>query len=445
MPVSAAVPLNDYTGNGSSTVYPFTFYLVLSSHLVVTVDGAVLTSGVDYTVSGLRAPGGGNVTFSTPPANGAAVRLRRVLPFSRTTDYQEAGDLLAGTLDDDVDSVVMLIQQLEYAARFYLRLPDTLSGVSPVFPAPEALKLIRWNSSGNALENTDIAGLIPGEVLVTSFAQSLLDDVSANEARATLGVTDAADTAKLTSAANVFGKTQTWARASIASAGTLTLGDGNVFDITGTTNITAIASKGAGTVVVLRFAGVLTISHGASLVLPGAAGITTQAGDVATFIEAAAGVWQCAGYLRADGTPVVNAAAPGTIIAYGGAGTPSGYLSCDGANVSRTTYAALFAAVGTTWGVGDGSTTFTLPDFRRRTLVGKGGAGTGTLGNAVGNTGGAETNSHTHTTGTASAGTVVCVGGGGNAVTPDHIHTTNAPSNTNIMQPSAVVGYFIKI
>lgn len=43
---------------------------------------------------------------------------------------------------------------------------------------------------------------------------------------------------------------------------------------------------------------------------------------------------------------------------------PAGWLVCDGTAYSRTTYASLFAAVGTTWGVGDGSTTFNVPDFR---------------------------------------------------------------------------------
>lgn len=73
-------------------------------------------------------------------------------------------------------------------------------------------------------------------------------------------------------------------------------------------------------------------------------------------------------------------------------------------NVSRTTYAALFAAIGTTWGVGDGSTTFTLPPGARVASIGSGGTGTGVVGNAVGNKGGEETNtlgigqipSHTH-------------------------------------------------
>lgn len=53
----------------------------------------------------------------------------------------------------------------------------------------------------------------------------------------------------------------------------------------------------------------------------------------------------------------------GTMISFGGATPPSGYLKCDGAKISRTTYAKLFAVIGTKYGKGDGSTTFNLPDF----------------------------------------------------------------------------------
>lgn len=65
----------------------------------------------------------------------------------------------------------------------------------------------------------------------------------------------------------------------------------------------------------------------------------------------------------------------GVISAYGGASTPSGYLLCYGQAVSRTTYSGLYTALGTTWGVGDGSTTFNVPDLRDRMLVGKGNMG----------------------------------------------------------------------
>jgi microcystin-dependent protein len=55
---------------------------------------------------------------------------------------------------------------------------------------------------------------------------------------------------------------------------------------------------------------------------------------------------------------------PGTIVAFGGPLAPAGYLNCEGFAISRTQYSDLFAAIGTTWGAGDGSTTFNLPDLR---------------------------------------------------------------------------------
>lgn len=82
---------------------------------------------------------------------------------------------------------------------------------------------------------------------------------------------------------------------------------------------------------------------------------------------------------------------------------PAGYLACDGSAVSRTTFAALFAAIGTTWGAGNGTTTFNVPDFRGRvragldTNPGSGYAnrltsgGSGINGQTLGASGGAET------------------------------------------------------
>ena len=61
---------------------------------------------------------------------------------------------------------------------------------------------------------------------------------------------------------------------------------------------------------------------------------------------------------------------PGTLIHYAGRTVPSGWPICNGANVRRTDYAALFAAIGTTYGAGDGSTTFGLPDLNGRFLEG---------------------------------------------------------------------------
>lgn len=127
---------------------------------------------------------------------------------------------------------------------------------------------------------------------------------------------------------------------------------------------------------------------------------------------------------------------------------PDGYLAEDGSNVSRATYSALFDYLSTTYGVGDGSTTFGLPDSRRRVNVGSGGSGTGTLGNAVGDTGGAETHAltanengaHTHTTavGGASAATAFVTDGSAGAVNATSTGSSGLGTAHNNMQPSIV-------
>ena len=74
-----------------------------------------------------------------------------------------------------------------------------------------------------------------------------------------------------------------------------------------------------------------------------------------------------------------------TIVPWSSASVPSGFLECAGAAVSRTTYSALFAIVGTTYGVGDGSSTFNLPDLQDNIPMGKSGT------KALASTGGANT------------------------------------------------------
>jgi len=68
-----------------------------------------------------------------------------------------------------------------------------------------------------------------------------------------------------------------------------------------------------------------------------------------------------------------NSLPPGIVIPFGGPTAPAGWLLCDGSAVSRSLYSTLFSAIGTTWGNGDGSSTFHLPDLRGRFLRGKDG------------------------------------------------------------------------
>ena len=86
-----------------------------------------------------------------------------------------------------------------------------------------------------------------------------------------------------------------------------------------------------------------------------------------------------------------------TIVPWSDSSVPSGFLECNGAAVSRTTYSALFAIIGTTYGAGDGSTTFNVPDLQDNVAVGK------SNNKALGSTGGANTVTSTGNVGGSTA------------------------------------------
>jgi len=99
-----------------------------------------------------------------------------------------------------------------------------------------------------------------------------------------------------------------------------------------------------------------------------------------------------------------SAFASGMLIPYAGSSAPTGWLLCYGQAVSRTTYSALFSALGTTYGSGDGSTTFNVPDLRGRVIAGQDDMGgtsadrlTNQTGGVDGDTLGATGGSETHT------------------------------------------------
>lgn len=113
-----------------------------------------------------------------------------------------------------------------------------------------------------------------------------------------------------------------------------------------------------------------------------------------------------------SGAPAWGSGFPsGVVLDYAGASVPSGWLDCDGSAISRSTYSALYSAIGTTFGSGDGSTTFNLPDFRGRASIGVG-TGSGLTARSRGDKTGTET--HTLTS----------------AQMPSHTHIQNAHSHT---------------
>src|SRR6056300_82416 len=145
----------------------------------------------------------------------------------------------------------------------------------------------------------------------------------------------------------------------------------------------------------------------------------------------------------------------GTIVAYGAASAPTGWLLCDDSAVSRTTYARLFAVIGTGYGTGDGSTTFNVPDLRDKVPLGKGtnnstlgtttgsaaassvlasasksGVTTAASNTGTGTTGSANTGTSTTGTGTTGTGTTGTGTSGNSTSTTVASTTANATSTT---------------
>lgn len=92
----------------------------------------------------------------------------------------------------------------------------------------------------------------------------------------------------------------------ITAASTITPGDGNYFEVSGSTGITAIGSTNSwnGREIVLKFSSTPALTHSSNLILPGSANITCAAGDVASFVQESSGTWRCSVFQKANGEPV---------------------------------------------------------------------------------------------------------------------------------------------
>ncbi len=189
-----------------------------------------------------------------------------------------------------------------------------------------------------------------------------------------------------------------------------------------------------------------TLSNGIANYLPDADETTKGVSEIATSAEIVTG---------ADNTKTITPAGlntalpqiglavpPGTVITFAGASAPTGYLACDGSDVSRATYPDLYTAIADTYGAGDGASTFGLPDLRGEFVRGVDGGRGVDSGRALGSFQADEIKAHTHSGTSGDAGTTSV--GGGDRDTDDASYTTDSTGGVETRPRNVALLYCIK-
>lgn len=178
MAVSQQTPLQAYTASGASAVFAFSFQLLAAADMTVLVDGVPQALGADFSVTTGPGPGG-SVTMVVRPTAGRRVVLLRNSSVTRSTDYQNNGDLLAAVINADFDRLWLVLQELVFGSKSSpssVRAPagEVLSQLPPA--AERAFRIPAFDSAGNLIV---IPGVDSGSA--SALALDLLDNTGSTK------------------------------------------------------------------------------------------------------------------------------------------------------------------------------------------------------------------------------------------------------------------------
>jgi hypothetical protein len=173
---------NEYTATAGQTVFNYTFKIFASTDLNVFVTPAgqdaddTTDQTMSFSVTNIGDEDGGTMTLVTPASVGDLVTIVSDIPENRTTDYQDNGDFIPATVNDDFDRVVSLVKQLDEKTNRSLISQESQQGAKPLtLPEPDAGLFIKWNIGETGLENTGVPA-----VLITDTTYNVVSDMIAD-------------------------------------------------------------------------------------------------------------------------------------------------------------------------------------------------------------------------------------------------------------------------
>lgn len=391
-----------YTQSGTTTAWPVPYKFLDNEDLIVitTVDDVdtTLVLDTDYTVAGAGDDAGGTVTISPAVATGTRVTIYREIDLDQPTELTTAGGWFPKVHEAVFDRLTMIDQQLQEQLDRAVKLAPTTT-LNPDTVAEELFEA-RDDAQMAAAAAEDSASAAQG---YAGTAVSAMDAAALSEAAAALSETNAAGSeaaaAISAGAAYVDATTAESARdtavlkaeeaaASAAIAGAALNADAwsasvnyIVGDVVYTTtgkayrcidpNINDNPDTDDGSDWFLMS---LALGEASNTAYRGDRGKTaydhSQVAHAPSDAQKNSDITKgeieakLTGEITSHTHPVVDTVPAGIVAFYPKTTAPAGWLKANGAAISRTTYAALFSAIGVSFGAGDGTTTFNVPDLR---------------------------------------------------------------------------------
>jgi hypothetical protein len=217
MTISSTTTKVSYAGNGSTTVFAYTFKIFEAADLEVIVRSSTGTETTKtltthYTVSGAGSDGGGSVTFVTAPASGETVVIRRNLALTQGTDYVENDPFPADSHEDALDRLTMISQGIQEELTRSLRIPVTdPTSIDMTLPgsATRATKALGFDSVGDPVVSTlTLAQIEAGSTDAAASATAAANSATASASSATASANSATSAAASAATAATYAGTQ---------------------------------------------------------------------------------------------------------------------------------------------------------------------------------------------------------------------------------------------